>query len=352
MPLPTGTYDITQSYEWNYEHGPVFEGVIPERAVNPTYDFLGFKLNAPLGVPAGPLLSSKYIALYSQFGFDVLSYKTVRSVQRISHPAPNCLYIGDEFIDPRKQGERAFVVEEPRGMHELSITNSFGMPSMAPEIWQPDVEKANDSIGEGQVLIVSIVGTKVEEREYIDDWAYVASMAKEAGGQIIELDISCPNVTGGAGQIFQDSELTREIVERVRGAIGNTPLLLKIGYFEDENHLEEFVKVNGPIVEGIVAINTLRMKIVDDSGVALLPGEGREYAGVCGSAIRSAGLETVERLINNKPKFCPDLAVIGVGGIVEPAHFNEYFSAGADIAMSATGAMWNPYLANEFLEGL
>ena len=352
MPLPKGTYDTKKSYEWNYENGPVFDGEIPERKISEQkYDFLGFRLNAPLGVPAGPLLSSKYIELYAKLGFDVLAYKTVRSVKRVAHPAPNCLFIGDKLIDPRKQGERVGVIDEPEGMHELSITNSFGMPSMEPEVWQPDVERARESLADGQVLIVSVVGTKIEEREYIDDWAYTAGMAKEVGAQLIELDISCPNVTGGAGQIFQDPELTKEIVERVRGAIGNMPLLLKIGYFPEIEHLEEFMKVNAPIVEGISAINTLRMRVVDDFGTQILPGEGREYAGVCGSAIRGAGLETVERLANLREKYNPNLAIIGVGGVVEPAHFQEYFDAGADIAMSATGAMWNPWLASEFLEG-
>ena len=33
------------------------------------------------------------------------------------------------------------------------------MPSMAPQQWRPDVEKAKQGLADGQVLIVSVVGT-------------------------------------------------------------------------------------------------------------------------------------------------------------------------------------------------
>ena len=38
-------------------------------------------------------------------------------------------------------------------------------------------------------------------------------------------------------------------------------------------------------------------------------------------------------------------ATIGVGGVTTPADYFEYRAAGADMVMSATGAMWNPHLA-------
>jgi dihydroorotate dehydrogenase len=39
--------------------------------------------------------------------------------------------------------------------------------------------------------------------------------------------------------------------------------------------------------------------------------------------------------------------IVGVGGITKPEDYDEYRAAGADAAMSATGAMWNPLLAQE-----
>jgi hypothetical protein len=39
------------------------------------------------------------------------------------------------------------------------------------------------------------------------------------------------------------------------------------------------------------------------------------------------------------------LTLIGGGGITLPEHFDLFYDAGADFAMTATGMMWNPYLA-------
>ena len=42
-----------------------------------------------------------------------------------------------------------------------------------------------------------------------------------------------------------------------------------------------------------------------------------------------------------------NFAIIGVGGVMVPEDYEEYKEAGADLVQSATGAMWNPYLAQE-----
>ena len=39
-------------------------------------------------------------------------------------------------------------------------------------------------------------------------------------------------------------------------------------------------------------------------------------------------------------------------GATQKEDFQEYRAAGADIVMSATGAMWNPYLAQEVKKSL
>ena len=41
------------------------------------------------------------------------------------------------------------------------------------------------------------------------------------------------------------------------------------------------------------------------------------------------------------------IAIIGVGGVTKPEDYFEFKDAGADVVMSATGAMWNPNLAQE-----
>src|SRR4249920_572800 len=80
------TYDINKSYEWNYRYGPLFKGPYPpERKIQKQFKLLDFELNSPLGIAAGPLLNSKWIRVYSKLGFDILSYKTVRTRKRPSN---------------------------------------------------------------------------------------------------------------------------------------------------------------------------------------------------------------------------------------------------------------------------
>ena len=91
-------YDIFKTYLENANHGPFFSGEIPkfEKVAKPV-DFLGFKLNSPLGVPAGPLLNSKWIALAARLGFDLPTYKTIRSFSHLGHPLPNIVFVESIF---------------------------------------------------------------------------------------------------------------------------------------------------------------------------------------------------------------------------------------------------------------
>ena len=73
----------------------------------------------------------------------------------------------------------------------------------------------------------------------------------------------------------------------------------------------------------------------------------RLKSGVCGAGIKWAGLDMVRRLKDIKEENGYTFSIEGVGGVMNASDFKEYKAAGADSVMSATGAMWNPYLAQE-----
>ena len=75
-----------------------------------------------------------------------------------------------------------------------------------------------------------------------------------------------------------------------------------------------------------------------------LPGEGREIGGVCGAAIAWAGLEMTERLATLRDRGDNDFAIIGMGGVRTEQDYATLRHAGADVVMSATGAMFDPLL--------
>ena len=83
-----GVYDRLQSYQWNYDHPPDVVDVSLE-PMGGEWEFCGQTVASPLGMPAGPLLNGRWILYYAGLGFDVLTYKTVRSSQRPCYDLPN-----------------------------------------------------------------------------------------------------------------------------------------------------------------------------------------------------------------------------------------------------------------------
>jgi dihydroorotate dehydrogenase (NAD+) catalytic subunit len=342
-------YNPLKSYEENFKTGPFgafADGKIFNNEGEPKFNFLGQKVFLPFGIPAGPLVNGNFTKAALDKGFDLVVYKTIRTSKYACHKWPNVLAVktdGDITFEKSEKGLAAdFDYKEP-----LSITNSFGVPSFDPSFWQEDLSKSVKYAKIGQVVIGSFQGTPGgSEKKYIKDFVLAAKLAKETGCKILEANFSCPNE--GTSQILCfDTERAQKVAEAIKNEIGNTPLIIKIAYFKDQPFLEKLVDGAGKIVQGIAAINTFPAKIFDNKGKQALPGAGRLVSGTCGAGIKWAGLDMVKRLDNLREEKGLKFAIIGVGGVMNYRDFNEYREAGADAAMSATGAMWNPLLAEE-----
>ncbi len=345
------TYDVHRSYDDNYAAGPRFDLPLPPpRTGKPEATFLGHPVHAPLGVPAGPLLNSDWIRLYARLGFDVLVYKTARTQAVPCHPHPNCLYLDlDRPLTEANQG----AVVTARGDQQtipdhISITNSFGMPSRAPAEWQADLATALDAVGEGQVVVASVVGSAATG-DLVADFGRAAAMAAEVRPHAIEINLSCPNVAAGEGVLFHDPEQAGRVAKRCWSEVGSTPLVIKIGYLDAPSMLEALMAACGPFIQGVAAINTIPMAVRNPDGRPAL-GPERLTSGVCGEAIRELALTQTRRLVEIRTRLGMAWSIIGVGGITTPEDVDTYLTAGADAAMSATGAMWNPLLAQEWWE--
>jgi dihydroorotate dehydrogenase len=345
-------YDPSKSYEENYAEGPFgeFANTAKQKSTaRVTSSFLGKPVGTPFGIPAGPLLNANFVKAAFNFGFDVCVYKTVRSKQYPCHPKPNILavHVANDLTLEEAKGS---LTADENFTQPLSVTNSFGVPSMDPSIWQEDLAQAVQAAGFGQMCVGSFQGTKNPTNTsigaFIEDHITTARLVKETGVPIMEVNLSCPN-EGTADLLCFDTERVQKIAHAIKEEIGDTPLILKLAYFENQNHLEDFVQKLSPIVQAFSVINTIPATIVDSRGNQALPGEGRSRSGVCGSAIKWAGLEMVKRLATLREKTNSTFEVVGVGGVMSKSDYEEYRTAGANCVMSATGAMWNPYLAQE-----
>ena len=352
--MNTPFYDAAKSYKENYDQGPfgVFvesPSALPKPASS---QFLGFTVDLPFGIPAGPLLTGRFVAAAWRWGFSLATYKTVRGNTYPCHPFPNVIKVKaqDRDIHPGDTVEGDLDVSRVDVEHE-GITNSFGVPSKPIEYWQEDVKETVKQEKDGNLLILSFMGTKQEAMtlpQYVEDFARTCRAAKDTGARVLEVNFSCPNV-GKEGLICNDVETSRTILEALKEAKGNVPLLVKIGYFpkDKQGDLEALLEAIRANAQGIVAINTITAKVVDGHGEQLLPGSPvRLVSGICGRSIRWAGGEMVSRIMSVKKfKGWRDLAVVGVGGVTTPDDYFRYMNLGVDAVQSATGAMWKPRLA-------
>ena len=351
----TPFYDPNKSYEENFEQGPFgafADGEVVEQGESSLkFYFMGFKVNSPFGIPAGPLINGKFAQASLDKGFDIVTYKTVRTEKYSCHPWPNVLAVKvPESLTLGKDEEKLVANNDYK--EPLSITNSFGVPSRTPEFWQEDIKKVLKNIRKGQILVGAFQRTKKEGQStegYVDNFVLAARLMKETGIKIMEVNFSCPN-EGTSELLCYDTQNSVKVVKAIKAEIKNVPLIVKISYFKDDTMLGNFVREVGSLVQGISAINTIFSEIVDEKGGEALP--GRTHSGVCGASIKWAGLDMVKRLKKLREEYGYSYAIIGVGGVMNADDFFEYRDAGADIVMSATGAMWNPYLAKEIKERL
>jgi dihydroorotate dehydrogenase (NAD+) catalytic subunit len=351
---PAVFMDPAKTFDDNFDNGPFLaDAPAYKNTGEPSYSFLGHKLYSPFGIGAGSLPNSKHVRGAFERGFDVVCYKTQRSVPFPSNQFPNVVYIdiqGDLTLE-RAAKPLLGLTTSDAPVEQMTITNSFGNPSRGPDFWVEDLKLAVSAQGKGQLLIASVVGTIQDgftQEDYYDDFAVAASLAVSAGAPVVEVNLSCPNVAS-EGVLCYTVEAVIEVCRRTKEQIGEVPLIAKLGYFSPDQQglLEQIVLDTKDYLSAFSVINTIQAPVVDEQGQQLLPGEGRLRAGICGSSIKWAGLDMVKRMDALRKKHDLDYEIIGIGGVMTPADFHDYREAGADVVQSVTAAMWNDQLATQ-----
>ena len=154
-------------------------------------------------------------------GFDVVTYKTIRSSKYDGHPVPNVIFVDPNEVTSSLKTKDEInhpinsINYEPQSVDLMAITNSFGMPSMSMDYLKTDIPKANSMLQEGQVMIVSVVGTPTHTNDksqdytnFVRDFTEIALFAKNCGASIVEANFSCPNVISGKFMIIKFRMLT------------------------------------------------------------------------------------------------------------------------------------------------
>jgi flavin-binding protein dodecin len=229
------------------------------------------------------------VLYYASLGFDVLTYKTVRSAARACYDLPNLQPIRERHVGGGEAGDDAVTAADGMGG---SWAVSFGMPSRDPSVWRADVTATRRALPRDKRLSVSVVASPEPDwtpGQLADDYAACARQAADAGADCVEANFSCPNVRSSDGQLYQQPELAGAVAARVRQAIPPAvPLAVKIGHVTHERLASDLLAALAPHVQALVMVNCVPARVLNpDGGPPLFGGDRR---GIAGRAILDASV--------------------------------------------------------------
>lgn len=231
---------------------------------------------------------------------------------------------------PRAGNSPGRTVETPAGM-----LNSIGLDNDGVEAF---VEHHLPYLATLSVpIVVSIAGHDIDE---------FASLARRldglAGIAALELNISCPNVSGGV-DFGSDPSLCRKVVSRVRAAC-ELPILAKLT--PNVTNIAEIAKAAADGgADAISAINTCLGMAVNWR--LRRPVLGGTLGGLSGPAIKPIALRAVYQVAKTV-----EIPVVGIGGIATIDDVMEFLVAGASAVQIGTANFYNPTATMTILDAL
>lgn len=160
---------------------------------------------------------------------------------------------------------------------------------------------------------------------------------------IIELNISCPNVKAGGMAFGIKNEVAREVVREVRN-ITKLPLVIKLSpNAEDIVGMAKVCEEEG--ADGVSLVNTFKAMAIDIKNRR--PVFENVYAGLSGPAIKPIALRMVHEVCKNV-----NIPVMGMGGITKATDAIEFIMAGATCIQVGTANFMNPRIGIEIIDGI
>lgn len=202
--------------------------------------------------------------------------------------------------------------------------NSMGLPNLGYKAY---AELISDLRRFGKPVIASVAGLGE------DDFPTIAEAINAVQPDLIEVNLSCPNIPGKP-QIGYDPETSERVLKKVRRLI-TVPMGVKLPPYFDPAHHEAMGKVIGRCgVDFLNMINSVGNGLVVDSEretVVIKPKGG--FGGLGGRLIKPVALANVRAFYKF---FDGKIPIIGTGGIVEGIDVFEHFLCGASAVQIGT----------------
>lgn len=166
----------------------------------------------------------------------------------------------------------------------------------------------------------------------LDEFGQVAAMAAQAEPDLIEVNISCPNVHDDLGMPFAaDHRSAAGVTRAVRQAVKEIPIAVKLA-----PNVPDLGRIANAVVDAgadaITAINTMPGMIIDVD--AARPVLHNRTGGISGPALKPIAIRCVAEIAQNV-----DVPIIGTGGMLTGRDAIEMLMAGAT-AVGVGSALW------------
>ncbi len=268
-----------------------------------TCRLLDLRLRNPIILASGVLgTSPTLLRRAAEAGAGAVTAKSCGPTPRAGHPNPVALDWGGGLLN-------AIGLSNPGAEEELGL-----------------LREARGLLEElGVPLIASIFAPSIAE------FASVARVVAQACPQLIEVNISCPNVSDEFGTPFAGTpQIAAEVTAAVKGAV-DIPIAVKLA-----PNVPSIARVAAAVVEAgadvITAINTMPGLVIDAE--AARPVLSNRVGGISGPALKPIALRCVYEIAR-----AVKVPIIGTGGVSSGHDAAEMLLAGAS-AVGVGSAVW------------
>ena len=231
-------------------------------------------------------------------------------------------------INPKEGNDGLRVYETPSGMMNSVGLNNPGIDAfIAKEL--PEMRKL------GTNILANVGGGCYE------DYAAAIEKLNNTDVEIIELNISCPNVKCGGMAYGIKSDVAYDFVKEIK-KLTKKPLMVKLSP-NAENIVDMAMKCEAAGADSLSLINTLKGMAIDIYGRK--PVFNNVYAGFSGPAVKPVAL----RMVHEVSK-AVEIPIVGLGGISNGKDAIEFMMAGANAIQIGTINFANPMAGKEIID--
>ena len=233
-------------------------------------------------------------------------------------------------LEPRLGNPPPRIAETPMGM-----LNSVGLQN--PGVKAFISEELPYLLSVGTVVIANASGNSS------DEYALMANILSDSGIDIIEVNVSCPNVEAGGIQFGTTVKGVADVTEAVKRN-SSVPVMVKLS--PNVTDIAEIAKAaESAGADAISLINTIvGMRINTSTRKPVLY---NNTGGLSGPAILPVAIRMVWQVSN-----AVSIPIMGMGGIVDGNDAIEMMLAGANLVGIGTASIVDPYAPVKAIEGI